>query len=340
MSPRKSKAEKDGSPSDARAARSGRIGDHLPRVGFGAASLGYLYTLVSDFDAYAVIEAMWAAGIRLYDTAALYGGGLSEDRVGKALSRHPRTKYILCTKVGRSRPIGQPRYPDGLGDVWDFSYDFALRSVAQSLERLQTDRLDVVHIHDPDNSLDEAMQGTYRALERLREEGVVGAIGVGSNSEVTLAALARRGEFQCFLLANRYTLLEQPALRELLPLCLEKGIAVIAGGVFNSGILATGPGQGATYQYQEAPPEIHARVRMLHEVCGKHGVSAKAAALQFPLGHPAVKTVLLGGKSIAHLEENIRLMGQPIPDALWIDLKAQGLIDQASPTPPAGRSHA
>jgi len=340
MSPRKSKAEKYVARSNTRAAKSGRVGDHLPRVGFGAASLGYLYTPVSDYDAYAVTEAMWAAGIRLYDTAALYGGGLSEERLGKVLSRHPRTKYILCTKVGRSRPFGQPRYPDGSGDVWDFSYDFALRSVAQSLERLQTDRLDVVHIHDPDNFLDEAMQGTYRALARLRDEGVVDAIGAGSNSEVALAALARRGEFQCFLLANRYTLLEQPALRELLPLCLQKSIAVIAGGVFNTGILATGPGQGATYQYQDAPPEIHARVRRLYEACGKHGVSVKAAALQFPLGHPAVKTVLLGGKSIAHLEENIRLMREPIPDTLWLDLKAQGLIDQTCPMPPAERSHA
>lgn len=338
MSPRKSTAERDAAARKTRVVKSGRIGDHLPRVGFGAASLGYLYTPVSDYDAYAAIEAMWAAGIRLYDTAALYGGGLSEERLGKVLSRHPRTKYILCTKVGRSRPFGQPRYPDGSGDVWDFSYDYALRSVALSLERLQTDRLDVVHIHDPDNFLDEAMQGTYRALARLREEGVVGAIGAGSNSEVALAALARRGEFQCFLLANSYTLLEQPALRELLPLCLEKGIAVIAGGVFNSGILATGPGQGATYQYQEASPEIDARARMLYEVCGRHGVSVKAAALQFPLGHPTVKTVLLGGKSIAHLEENIRLMEEPIPEAVWIDLKAQGLIDQASPIPLAERS--
>ena len=305
----------------------------LPRVGFGGGSLGYLYTPISDYDAYAVVEAMWAAGIRLYDTAALYGGGLSEVRLGRSLSGHPRTQYILCTKVGRSRPFGQPRLPDGSGDAWDFSYDFALRSVAWSLERLQTDRLDVVHIHDPDNSVDEALRGTYRALARLREERVVAAIGVGSNSEKALAELARRGEFECFLLANRYTLLEQPALQELLPLCLERSIAIIAGGIFNSGILATGPGQGATYQYQDASPEIQARVRMLNEICARHGVSVKAAALQFPLGHPAVKTVLLGGKSIRHLEEDIRLMNQPIPDELWAALKAQDLIQQGAPVP-------
>jgi D-threo-aldose 1-dehydrogenase len=312
---------------------SGSLSSRLPRLGFGAGSLGYLYTPISDYDAYAVVEAMWAAGIRLYDTAALYGGGLSEVRLGRALSRHPRTQYILCTKVGRSRPFGQPRVPDGSGDVWNFSYDFALRSVALSLEHLQTDRLDVVHIHDPDNSIDEALRGTYRALVRLCEEGVVKAIGVGSNSEKALAELARRGEFSCFLLANRYTLLEQPALQELLPLCLEKGIAVIAGGIFNSGILATGPGQGATYQYQDASPAIQTRVRVLNEICARHGVSVKAAALQFPLGHPAVKTVLLGGKSIQHLEENIRLMKQPIPDQMWVDLQAQGMIEQGAPVP-------
>jgi len=152
---------------------------------------------------------------------------------------------LLCTKVGRSRPFGQPRLPDGSSDVWDFSYDFTLRSVAQSLQRLQTDRLDVVHIHDPDHSIEEALRGTYRALQRLRDEGVVGAIGVGSNSEKALAELARQGEFACFLLANRYTLLEQPALPELLPLCQQRGIAVIAGGIFNSGVLATGAGASA-----------------------------------------------------------------------------------------------
>jgi D-threo-aldose 1-dehydrogenase len=217
--------------------------------------------------------------------------------------------------------------------VWDFSYDFALRSVGQSLDRLQTDRLDLVHIHDPDKFLDEAMRGTYRALHQLRDEGVVGAIGVGSNSDKALAELACRGEFECFLLANRYTLLEQPALSVLLPLCLEKGIAVLAGGIFNSGILATGPGQGATYQYQEAPSEIQARVRTLNEICARHGVSVKAAALQFPLGHPAVKTILLGGKSVHHLQENIRLMKSYIPDALWTDLKAHGLMAEAAPIP-------
>ncbi len=311
------------------------LSSRLPRLGFGAGSLGYLYTPVSDSEADAVVDAVWEAGIRLYDTAALYGGGLSESRLGRALSRRPRAEYILCTKVGRSRPFGQPRIPDGSGDVWDFTYDFALRSVALSLERLRTDRLDVVHIHDPDTAMDEAMRGTYRALTRLRDEGVVAAIGVGSNSEKALAELARRGEFACFLLANRYTLLEQPALRELLPRCLEKGIAIIAGGVFNSGILATGPRQGATYQYQEASPEVQARVRRLSEVCARHGVSLKAAALQFPLRHPAVKTILLGGRSVPHLEENIRLMQQPIPDGLWAELKALGLIGQDVPVPRA-----
>jgi D-threo-aldose 1-dehydrogenase len=308
----------------------------LPRIGFGAASLGYMYTPVTDTEADTVVEAMWAAGIRLYDTAALYGGGLSEVRLGRALARHPRSEYVLCTKVGRSRPFGQRRAPDGSGDTWDFSYDFALRSVADSLRRLQVERVDVVHIHDPDNFLDQAMQGTYRALERLRDEGVIGAIGVGSNSEVALAALARRGRFTCFLLANRYTLLEQRALPVLFPLCLERGIAVINGGVFNSGILATGAGAGATYEYGEAPPEVRDRVARLYALCQRHGLSVKAAALQFPLAHPAVKTLLLGGRSIAHLEENLRLLRVAIPEGFWGALKAEGLVDPAAPVPPAG----
>jgi len=308
----------------------------LPRIGFGAASLGYMYTPVTDEEAEAVVEAMWAAGIRLYDTAALYGGGLSEARLGRALARHPRAEYTLCTKVGRGRPFGQRRAPDGAGDFWDFSYEFALRSVAESLTRLRVDRLDVVHIHDPDRSLDQAMQGTYRALERLRDEGVVGAIGVGSNSEVALAALARRGRFACFLLANRYTLLEQPALGELLPLCAGQGIAVINAGVFNSGILATGTGPGARYEYQEAPPAVQDRVTRLYDACSRHGVAVKAAALQFPLGHPAVKSLLLGGRSIAHLRENLRLLTESIPETFWAELKAEGLVDPAAPLPPAG----
>jgi D-threo-aldose 1-dehydrogenase len=315
-------------------------GLRLPRIGFGAASLGYMYTPVTDEEADAVVEAMWAAGIRLYDTAALYGGGLSEVRLGRALARHPRAEYILCTKVGRSRPFGQRRAPDGSGDSWDFSYDFALRSVGESLKRLGVDRLDVVHIHDPDRALDEAMQGTYRALERLRGEGVVGAIGVGSNSEVALAELARRGQFSCFLLANRYTLLEQRALGDLLPLCVERGIAVINGGVFNSGILATGAGAGATYEYGDAPPAVRERVARLTALCQRHGVSVKAAALQFPLAHPAVKTLLLGGRSIAHLQENLRLLPVPIPAALWQDLRAEGLIDPGAPFPGGGGSGA
>jgi D-threo-aldose 1-dehydrogenase len=319
-------------------ATSGAPGDglRLPRIGFGAASLGHMYSPVTDEEAEAVVEAAWTAGIRLYDTAALYGGGLSEVRLGRALARHPRAEYLLCTKVGRGRPFGQRRAPDGAGDVWDFSYEFALRSVGESLERLRVDRLDVVHIHDPDRALDRAMQGTYQALERLKTEGVIGAIGVGSNSEVALAALARRGRFACFLLANRYTLLEQRPLGDLLPLCLARGIAVINGGVFNSGILATGTGAGATYEYGEAPPEVRERVGRLSALCRRHDVPLKAAALQFPLAHPAVKTLLLGGRSIPHLQENLRLLRVPIPAALWQELRAEGLIDPGAPVPGGG----
>jgi D-threo-aldose 1-dehydrogenase len=313
----------------------GAVRLRLPKLGFGAASLGHLYAPVSDEEAGLVLEAVWDAGIRLYDTAPLYGGGLSEVRLGRGLARRPRADYVLCSKVGRCRPFGQPRAPDGAGDIADYSYDFALRSVAESLERLGTDRLDVVHIHDPDDRLDEAMRGAFRALVRLRDEGVVGAIGAGSNSAAALAELARRGRFDGFLVANRYTLLDQRALEVLLPRCFEMGIAVLAAGVFNSGILATGAGAAATYEYRAAPPEVQERVRGIGTVCLRHGVPVQAAALQFPLGHPAVTTLLLGGRSVAHLQENLQWLRCPIPEGLWSELSARGLLDPGAPWPVA-----
>jgi len=317
----------------------------LPRVGLGTAPLGGLYEAVDDESARATVERAWELGLRFFDTAPLYGHGLSERRLGRALAGRARDELVLATKVGRLLRAGAPpdetQLSDGL-EVWkgvppvrpvfDFSYDGALRSVEESLERLGLDRVDVLHIHDPDEHYEEALHGAYRALERLRSEGTIGAVGAGMNQAEMLARFAREADFDCFLLAGRYTLLDQSALAELLPLCLERGIAVIVGGVYNSGILAD-PRPGATYDYRLAPPELVERARRLDAVCARHGVPLKAAAIQFPFGHPAVTTLLVGARSLEELEENLALLRLEIPAELWEDVRAEGLLPDEVPTP-------
>jgi D-threo-aldose 1-dehydrogenase len=311
----------------------------VTRIGLGTAPLGGLFTEVSDDDARGVVEAAWAAGVRLFDTAPLYGHGLAERRLGAVLGDRQRDAFTLATKVGRLLRAGAPPEPGQsfkgvppLNPVFDFSYDGALRSVTESLERLGLDRVDVVHIHDPDDHFDEALRGAYPALDRLRREGVVGAVGAGMNQAEMLARFAREADFDCFLLAGRYTLLDQVGLRELLPLCLDRGIAVIAGGVLNSGILAD-PRPGATYDYTRAGSEVLARARRLDEICRSHGVPLKAAAIQFPFGHPAITAVLLGCRSRAEVGENMRMAETEVPAALWEELKAVGLLSEQVPTP-------
>ena len=296
----------------------------LPRTGLGTAPLGGLFEPVGDETALATIELAWERGIRFFDTAPLYGRGLSELRLGRFLAGKPREDFVLATKVGRllraDAPV-EPREeiwkdPSTLNPVWDFSYDGVMRSVEESLERLGLDRIDVVHIHDPDDHYDEAIGGAYPALDRLRSEGVIGAVGAGMNQVEMLARFAREGDFDCFLVAGRYTVLDRVALPELLPLCVERDIAVICGGVFNSGILAG----GTTFNYAPAPPELLEQAAELDAVCASHGVPLAAAALQFPLRHPAVASVLLGPRSPAQLTQSLDLIELPLPAELWDEL--------------------
>jgi D-threo-aldose 1-dehydrogenase len=323
----------------------GGTGLTVTRVGLGTAPLGGLFERVTDEQAHGTIERAWELGLRFFDTAPLYGHGLSERRLGSVLGARPRDDYALATKVGRLLRAGAPpdesqlsggldRWKDvpDVNPVFDFTYEGVLRSVEESLERLGLQRVDALHIHDPDDHPDEALDGAYRALDRLRSEGTIGAVGAGLNQVPLLVRFAREADFDCFLLAGRYTLLDQSALAELLPLCLERGIALIVGGVFNSGILAD-PRPGATYDYSVAPPELVERAGRIGAVCEHHGVPLKAAALQFPLAHPAVTSLLIGPRSVAELEENVSLLRLELPAELWRDLRGEGLLAPDAPTP-------
>lgn len=286
-----------------------------------------------------MVEGALELGLRLFDTAPLYGFGLAERRVGRVLRAAAREDYVLSTKVGRLlRPDAEPdpaqpyRGAPAVNPVFDFGYEATLRSFDESLQRLGLDRVDIVHVHDPDQHYEAALSGAYRALDRLRSEGVIGAVGAGMNQAEMLARFAREAEFDCFLVAGRYTLLDQVALAELLPVCQERGIAVIAGGVFNSGILAN-PGPGAMFDYAPAPPDLIGRAGRIGEVCARWGVPLKAAAVQFPLGHPAVASVLVGCRSVEELDEDVRMFAHPVPPGLWDELKHDGLLAAGAPVP-------
>ena len=295
-------------------------------LGLGSAPLGNLFEVVTDDEAHRVVDAAWKAGIRFFDTAPLYGHGLAERRFGAVLGSKPRDEFVLATKVGRLLRAGAPPEPGQafvgvppVNPVFDFSYDGVMRSVEESLERLGLDRIDVLLIHDPDDHYEEALSGAYRALDRLRADGTIGAVGAGMNQSEMLVRFAREGSFDCFLLAGRHTLLDRTGDRELLPLCLERGIGIIAGGVFNSGILAN-PKPGARFNYVAAPAALIERAQRIAATCARHGVDIKSAAIQFPLRHPAVATVLIGCRSVRELEENVRMFQTPVPNELWDEL--------------------
>lgn len=316
-------------------------------LGLGSAPLGGLLSPVADETAHAVVQHAYDLGLRFYDTAPLYGYGSAERRLGHVLARQPRDGFVLATKVGRLiRPpesagpgldaggAGQFLGAPPLVPVFDFSYDGVMRSFEESLERLGLDRIDVLHIHDPDDYYEQALSGAYRALDRLRSEGTIKALGAGMNQAEMLARFAREADFDCFLVAGRYTLLDQAALPELLPICEQKGIAIIIGGVYNSGILANldDPAR-ATFNYQPAEQRWIEKARRIRAVCERHGVPLQAAALQFPLGHPAVATVLTGARTVEELDQNVQFMRHPIPGDLWGELKAEGLLPAEAPTP-------
>jgi D-threo-aldose 1-dehydrogenase len=303
----------------------GRTPLTVTRLGLGCAALGNLYDALDDTQAQATADAAWAAGLRLFDTAPLYGHGLSEHRIGAALRARPRGDYVLATKVGRTLVAGRDAgtifaAAPALTPVFDFSYDAVLRGVEESLARLGVSRIDVLHVHDPDAHEAESIEGAFRALTKLREERVIGAIGAGMNQSAMLARFVERGLVDCVLLAGRYTLLDQSALADLLPKAEAAGVAVIVGGVFNSGLLAD-PQPGARYDYAPAPPARLARARSLAAICERHGVPLGAAALQFSAAHPAVASVLVGARSPAEVEQALRWFAQPIPPELWPALR-------------------
>ncbi|MGE3272263.1 MAG: aldo/keto reductase [Chloroflexota bacterium] len=316
-------------------------------LGLGSAPLGGLFNPVSDETAHGVVQHAHDLGLRFFDTAPLYGYGSAESRMGHVLAQQPRDELVLATKVGRLlRPpqtvtkdldeAGAAQFLEAppLAPMFDFSYDGVMRSFEESLVRLGVDRIDVLHIHDPDDYYEQALDGAFKALDKLRSEGTIKAVGSGMNQAEMLAKFARAADFDCFLVAGRYTLLDQAALPELLPICVEKNIAIIIGGVYNSGILANLDNlERATFNYQPAEQRWLDKARQIKAVCDRHNVPLQAAALQFPLAHPAVAVVLTGARSTDELDQNMAFMQHSIPADLWAELKSTGLLPAEAPTP-------
>lgn len=307
----------------------GGTGLDVTRLGLGGAPLATYFWGNEPEAARSAVERALDAGIRHFDTAPLYGLGESERRLGSVLSQVDRDRFVLGTKVGRLlRPSGAD--PDERDAVFDFSRDGVVRSLEESLERLGLDRVDIVHIHDPDDHLEAAISTAFPALAELRSQGVISAVSAGLSN--ALAAMVRETDLDCVVLAGRYTLLDQGALQEFLPLCLERDVAVIAAGVFNSGVLAN-PTPGAWFDYAPAGPEVLQKVEDLAAICARHDVPIKAAAIQFPLAHPAVACAIVGMRDAGEVDENLRLGATEIPDELWVEMQEQGLLDDRAPSP-------
>jgi D-threo-aldose 1-dehydrogenase len=332
----------------------GTTGLQIPILGLGGAPLGDLYQLIPEEVAQATITGAYDSGVRLFDTAPLYGYGLSEHRFGHALRRYPRDSYVLSTKVGRylvpkaPERIDRGQWTGGLNmePVYDYSYDGTMRELEQSHQRLGIERIDIVFIHDVDiwthgtreayeQRYKEALEGAYRALADLRSQGVIKAIGMGINETEPAIRLARDTDPDIFLLAGRYTLLEQGGLGDLIPLAREKRFSFMLGGPYNSGILATGAVSGAKYNYKDAPPDIMDRVRKIEAVCKRHDVPLKAAAIQFPLGLPEVASIVPGAVKPEEVQDNAALITRRLPAALWDELKSEGLLARECPVPPS-----
>ncbi|GGN58152.1 oxidoreductase [Streptomyces albiflavescens] len=319
----------------------GRSGVEVSELSFGAAGIGNLFTAVTDEQAYEAVDAAWAGGIRYFDTAPHYGIGLSERRLGAALRDRPRAEYTVSTKVGRllePTDVSGDDLADGFAvpathrRVWDFSADGVRRSLDASLERLGLDRVDVVYLHDPDDHAEQAFREGYPALEKLRSEGVVGAIGAGMNQAEMLTRFVGETDVDVVLCAGRYTLLDHRALTELMPDAQERGTSVVIGGAFNSGLLAD-PRPGATYNYSAAPTELLDRALRLKAVAERHGTTLRAAALTFPAAHPAVASVLVGARSADEARDCVRQFATPVPSEFWRELLAEGLLPATAPVP-------
>ena len=328
----------------------GRTGLAVSQLGFGAAPFGNLLADVPDHATRAAVNAALAAGINYFDTAPFYGHGLSEHRLGEALRGHARERYVVSTKVGRllkpqlqhSRSVGPFSTTLPFDIAYDYSYDGAMRSIEDSLQRLGMARIDIVYIHDmtPKWQGDllaqryvESMTGAYKALAKLRAAGTIGAIGVGINDVGILERYATDGDFDCFMLAGRYTLLDTSALGALLPICVRKRISIVLAAPYNSGILASGAVPGAVYWYAPAPPDILARVGRIETLCKQHGISLQAAATQFPLAHPAIVSVAAGYRSPAEVATALAACSAIIPAEFWKELRADGLVDIDAPLP-------
>ena len=332
--------------------RLGNGGLTFTELGFGTAPLGNLYRAISEADAQATLQAAWASGIRYYDTAPQYGLGLSETRLNHFFRGRERDDFVLSSKIGRLLKVCAPDQQTGLGkwfevplrqEQFDYSYDAVWKSVEFSLERTGLNRIDILYAHDLDLFTHKSpevldgyrkafMEGGYRALLEMREQGLIRAFGAGVNEWETCQWLLERGDFDLFLLAGRYTLLEQGALDSFLPLATERGVGIVIGGPYNSGILASGARPGAYYNYDVAPPEILNRVAAIEAICTAHGVRLVDAAFQFALRHPAVVSVIPGGQSQAEAESNLAAARADIPADLWAELKAEGLLREDAPT--------
>lgn len=330
----------NGLPSDRAVSRRVPLGSsrvEVSQLGLGCAPIGNLYTAVSDDDAAEAIRTAWDLGIRYFDTAPQYGHGLAEMRLGSMLATLPRDEFVISTKVGRilvaSTGAGSPTvFADAppFEPVFDFSADGVERSVEESLGRLGLDRIDILLVHDPDDHLDEALHSALPRLARMRDDGRVGAIGAGMNQSAALERIVSESDVDCILVAGRYTLLEQAALDGLLPRCEQRGVSVIAAGVFNSGLLAN-PREGAPYDYAEAPESLVSRARLLASACEEAGTSLQSAALRFPLTHPSVACVLTGARNETEIRENVDHFREPGATAVWDHLKDRGLLDPRVP---------
>jgi D-threo-aldose 1-dehydrogenase len=312
-------------------------GVHLTPLGLGGAQLGNLYRAIDDQQAMDLVDAAWEAGIRYFDTAPHYGLGLSERRLGRALAKRPRDEFVVSTKVGRllvPDPTGADRLDDEGFKVpavfrrhWDFSADGVQRSLEESLERLGLDHVDIVFAHDPDDHLEQTLSEGIPALIELREQGLIRAVGAGMNRTAPLTRIVSETDVDVIMCAGRYTLLEQDALVDLFPTARQREVAVVAAGIFNSGLLSVPvPDAAATYDYAAVPPPLLKRARMIADVCGAHGVTLPQAALAFPLLNPTVVSAVVGMADAHQVAVNTADARVKVPAALWVDLRERGLL--------------
>ena len=328
----------------------GRIDLEVTAFSFGTAPIGNIFREIDDDTSRAMIDTSWDVGVRFFDTAPMYGHGLAELRLGNALRWKNRDDYVLASKVGRVLKAQRrdkidftPWTNAGAFEMhFDYSYDGTMRAFEDSLQRIGLEHIDISFIHDIDvftqgdkqpEVFESAMEGAAKALMKLRDEGVVKAIGVGVNEWEVCHEALQRHDFDTFLLAGRYTLLEQESLDKFLPLCEERNVAVVVGGGFNSGILATGAKEGAKYNYAPAPEEIMTKVAKIEEVCASHEVPLPAAALQFVVAHPQVVSFCAGTRTVEQLKQNLEWFSKPIPADFWSELKSKGLLQEDAPTP-------